>query len=116
MNTDKIIAESIAKEYAPKDNSKIIALKKLDNRAKLPAVVFAYSFGIASALVVGIGMCLTMQVLGSGVAGLVLGIIIGIIGFVGCGINYPLYKKKLEKGKAKYAYEIVELARQISEQ
>jgi hypothetical protein len=116
MNTDKIIAESIAKEYAPKDNSKIIALKKLDNRAKLPAVVFAYSFGIASALVVGIGMCLAMQVLGSGVAGLVLGIIIGIIGFVGCGINYPLYKKKLEKGKAKYAYEIVELARQISEQ
>lgn len=116
MNTDKIIAESIAKEYAPKDNSKIVALKKLDNRAKLPAVVFAYSFGIASSLVVGIGMCLAMQVLGSGLASMVLGIIIGIIGFVGCGINYPIYKKKLEKGKAKYAYEIVELARQISEQ
>lgn len=116
MNTDKIIAESIAKEYAPKDNSKIVALKKLDNRAKLPAVVFAYSFGIASSLVVGMGMCLAMQVLGSGLASMVLGIIIGIIGFVGCGINYPIYKKKLEKGKAKYAYEIVELARQISEQ
>ena len=116
MNTDKIIAESIAKEYAPKDNSKIVALKKLDNRAKLPAVVFAYSFGIASALVVGIGMCLAMQVLGSGMAGLVAGIIIGIVGFVGCGVNYPIYKKKLEKGKARYAYEIVELARQISEQ
>ena len=26
MNTDKIYAESIAKEYAPKDKSKIIAL------------------------------------------------------------------------------------------
>ena len=116
MNTDKIIAESIAKEYAPKDNSKIVALKKLDNRAKLPAVVFAYSFGIASALVVGIGMCLAMQVLGSGMAGLVAGIIIGIVGFIGCGVNYPIYKKKLEKGKARYAYEIVELARQISEQ
>ena len=38
------------------------------------------------------------------------------IGFIGCGLNYPIYKKKLEKGKAKYAYEIVELARQISEQ
>ena len=116
MNTDKIIAESIAKDYAPKDNSKIVALKKLDNRAKLPAIVFAYSFGIASSLVVGIGMCLAMQVIGSGMAGMVLGIIIGIIGFVGCGVNYPIYKKKLEKGKSKYAYEIVELARQISEQ
>ena len=43
MNTDKILAESIAKEYAPKDNSKIIALKKLDKKAKMPATVFAYS-------------------------------------------------------------------------
>ena len=116
MNTDKIIAESIAKDYAPKDNSKIVALKKLDNRAKLPAIIFTYSFGIASSLVVGIGMCLAMRVIGSSVASMVLGIIIGIIGFVGCGVNYPIYKRKLEKCKAKYAYEIVELARQISEQ
>lgn len=116
MNTDKIIAESIAKDYAPKDNSKIMALKKLDNRAKLPAIIFTYSFGIASSLVVGIGMCLAMQVIGNGTASMVLGIIIGIIGFIGCGVNYPMYKKKLEKGKSKYAYEIVELARQISEQ
>ena len=116
MNTDKIIAESIAKDYAPKDDSKIIALKKLDNRAKRAAIVFAYTFGIMSSLVVGVGMCLAMQVIGSGTASLVLGIIIGMIGFLGCGVNYPIYKKKLEKGKAKYAYEIVELARQISEQ
>ena len=116
MNTDKIIAESMAKDYAPKDDSKIIALKKLDNRAKRPAIVFAYTFGIMSSLVVGVGMCLAMQVIGSGTASLVLGIIIGMIGFLGCGVNYPIYKKKLEKGKAKYAYEIVELARQISEQ
>ena len=55
MNTDKIYAESIAKDYAPKDNSKLVALKKLDAKAKLPAIVFAYSFGIASSLVVGLG-------------------------------------------------------------
>ena len=116
MNTDKIIAESIAKDYVPKDNSKIIALKKLDHRAKLPAIIFAYSFGIASSLVVGIGMCLAMQVIGSGMENMIAGIVIGIVGFIGCGVNYPLYKRKLEKGKAKYAYEIVELARQISEQ
>ena len=113
MNTDKILAESIAKDYAPKDNSKIVALKKLDNRAKLPATVFTYSCGIVSALVFGTGMCLAMQVIGSSV---VLGVIVGIIGLIGCGVNYPLYRKMLEKGKARYAYEIVELARQISEQ
>lgn len=116
MNTDKIYAESIAKDYAPKDNSKIIALKKLDTKAKLPATVFTCSFGIVCSLIAGLGMCLSMQVIGTGTMMAVLGIIVGIIGFIGCGVNYPIYKKMLEKGKAKYAYEIVELAREISEQ
>ncbi|MBQ4572461.1 MAG: dihydropteridine reductase [Clostridia bacterium] len=116
MNTDKILAESIAKEYAPKDNSKIIALKKLDKKAKLPATIFTYTFGIISSLVAGTGMCLSMQVIGSGTLLMVFGIIIGVVGFIGCGINYQIYKKMIEKGKSKYAYEIVELAREISEQ
>ncbi|MBQ3075959.1 MAG: dihydropteridine reductase, partial [Clostridia bacterium] len=109
MNTDKILAEAIAKEYAPKDNSRIVALRKLDNRAKMPATVFTYSFGIVSALVFGTGMCLAMQVIGSGTAGMILGILIGILGMIGCGVNYPIYKKMLEKGKKKYAFEIVQL-------
>ena len=115
MNTDKIYAESIAKEYAPKDRSKIMALRKLDAKAKLPATIFTYTLGIISALVFGTGMCLGMQVIGSGIAGMVIGIIVGIIGMIGCGVNYPIYKKMLEDGKKKYAYEIVELAREISE-
>jgi hypothetical protein len=116
MNTDKILAEAIAKEYAPKDSSKIVALKKLDNRAKRPATIFTYSCGIISSLVFGTGMCMAMQVIGSGIAGMVLGIFVGVIGLIGCGVNYPIYKRILEKGKSKYAYEIVELAREISEQ
>ena len=115
MNTDKIIAESIAKDYAPKESSKLVALKKLDNKAKHPATIFTYSCGIISALVFGTGMCLAMQVIGSGIGGMVLGIIIGIVGLIGCGVNYPIYKKLLEKGKAKYAYEIVQLAREIAD-
>ena len=116
MNTDKIFAESIANEYAPKDNSKIVALRKLDRKAKLPATIFAYTWGIIFALVFGTGMCLGMQVIGSGITGMVIGIIVGIIGMVGCGVNYPIYNKMLENGKKKYAYEIVELAREISEE
>ena len=115
MNTDKIYAESIAKEYAPKDSSKIVALRKLDRKAKMPATVFTYTFGIISSLVLGSGMCFAMQVLGSGIISMVSGIVVGIIGMIGCGVNYPIYKKMLENGKKKYAYEIVELAREISE-
>ena len=115
MNTDKIYAESIAKEYAPKDSSKIVALRKLDRKAKLPATIFTYTWGIIFALVFGTVMCLGMHVIGRGIIGMVIGIIVGIIGMIGCGVNYPIYKKMLENGKKKYAYEIVELAREISE-
>ena len=116
MNTDKIYAEQLANEYAPKDASKVVALRKLDARAKRPAAVFTYSFGIVSALVLGGGMCLAMGQIGSGTTGsFVLGIVIGIIGMIGMGVNYPIYKRILENGKKKYAFEIMELAKEISE-
>ena len=116
MNTDKIYAEQLANEYATKDTSKVAALRKLDAKAKRPANIFAYSFGIFAALVVGIGMCLSMKVIGDGTtAQFVLGVAIGILGFIGVGVNYPIYKKLLAHGKQKYAFEIMELAREISE-
>lgn len=116
MNTNKIYAESIAKEYAPKDNSKIVALRKLDAKAKLPASVFTYSFGIVMTLVFGLGMCLAMQVIGGTTFLTVIGIVIGIIGMIGMSVNYPIYKKILENGKKKYAFEIIELAKKITEE
>lgn len=116
MNTDKIYAEQLANEYAPKDTSKVVALRKLDARAKLPATIFTYTFGIIVALVTGVGMCFSMNVIGSGTTTMfVLGVIVGIVGLAGMGINYPIYKKMLAKGKQKYAYEIIELAKEISE-
>ena len=116
MNTDKIYAEQLANEYAPKDTTKVVALRKLDARAKLPATVFTYSFGIIFALVLGVGMCLAMGQIGSGSTGsFVLGIVIGIIGMIGMGVNYPIYRRILENGKKKYAFEIMELAKEISE-
>ncbi len=116
MNTDKIYAEQLANEYAPKDTSKVVALRKLDKKAKLPATVFTYTFGIIAALITGVGMCLSMNVLGNGTTTMfVLGVLIGIIGLLGMGINYPIYKKLLTQGKQKYAFEIMELAKEISE-
>lgn len=116
MNTDKIYAEQLANEYAPKDTSKVVALRKLDKKAKLPAAVATYTLGILAALVAGVGMCLSMKVIGSGTTGMVvLGIVVGILGLLGMGVNYPIYKKLLANGKQKYAFEIMELAKEISE-
>ena len=116
MNTDKIYAEQLANEYAPKDTSKVVALRKLDAKAKRPASIFTYTFGIIAALVFGTGMCLAMGQIGNGTTGsFVLGILVGIVGLAGICVNYPVYKKLLEKGKRKYAFEIMELAKEISE-
>ena len=80
MNTDKTYAEKIASEYAPKETRKVVALKKLDTQAKLPANIFAYTLGIIAALLLGVGMCLTMQIIGNGsTATMVLGVIVGVI-------------------------------------
>ena len=116
MNTDKIFAEQIANEYAPKDTSKVVALRKLDMKAKLPAIVFAYSFGIISTLIFGVGMCLAMGQIGSGTAtSFALGIAVGIIGMLCIAVNYPIYRQMIKSGKQKYAFDIMQLAKEISE-
>ena len=94
MDTDKIYAEHLA---------------------KLPATVFTYAFGIAAALLLGVGMCLTMGKIGGGTdTAFALGVAVGVVGLIAMGVNYPLYKKLLAKGRRKYASDIMELAREIS--
>ncbi len=114
MDTDKIYAEHIANEYSRKETSKVVALKKLDRKAKRGATVFAFAFGIIMALLLGVGMCLCMNVIGDGSTLLfVIGIICGVVGIAGCGVNYPIYSRLLQRGKDKYAFEILELAKEI---
>ena len=117
MNTDKIIAEKIASEYAPKTTSKIVALKKLDRKAKQGAEIFAYTFGIICSLILGTGMSFAMGVIGDNtLTSIIIGIIIGIVGIFGVSINYFIYKKLLHIGKMKYGSDIVKLAREIAEE
>lgn len=115
MNTDKIYAEQIANEYTPKQTSKVKALKKLDAKAKNPANIFTYTFGIVSSLLLGTGMSLAMGVIGGGTTLMMaIGIIIGLVGIAGICVNYPLYKKILANSKKKYANDIIKLANEIA--
>ena len=117
MNTDKIYAEAIANENAPKKTSKTLALKKLDAKAKRPSEIFAYTFGVVSSLILGVGMCLSMSVIGGEMLlSRTIGIIVGVIGIAGVSINYPIYKKIRENGKKKYAQDIINLAKVISDE
>ncbi len=116
MNTDKFYAEQIANEYAPKQDSKVKALKRLDKKVKLAPTIFTFTFGIISSLVLGIGMTLAMKILGNSMATMIVGIIVGYVGIVGVSINYPIYKKFLNARKNKYASDIISLAKEITEE
>lgn len=113
---DKVYAENIAKDYVPKKDRKVVALKKLDKKAKQPAYIFGYVFGSVMLLVLGIGMCLAMQIIASGTLAVVLGIVTGLIGIAGMSINPFLFKKILEKRKKEYANDILLLSQEIIEE
>ncbi len=114
-NLDTVYAERIASEYDQKPASKLVALKKLDRKAKLPAQVFTYTFGVIGTLLLGVGMCLCMGVIGQGLSmAMPLGIVVGVVGIGMVSVNYPVHKRLLEQGRKKYAFEIMELAKDIT--
>ncbi len=116
MNTNKVYAERIASEYTKKEDSKVVALKKLDHKAKSFAINFSITFGTSMLLIFGLGLTLAMKVIGANNnLNFIIGIIIGIIGLIGISINYPIYKKLLSKGKEKYGQDILKLAKEISD-
>ncbi len=117
MNTDKIYAEQIANDYSEKETSKVKQLKKLDAKAKNPAKIFTFTFGIICSLILGTGMCFAMGIIGGGtIASIAAGIIVGCLGIAGVSVNYFIYKKILEKSKNKYKYDILALAKQITDE
>lgn len=114
---DKVYAKRIAEEYSPKSERKVVQLKKLDEKVKRPANIFAYTFGIISALILGAGMSIIMTDFGpSGQMGMIIGIIMGVVGLALCVLNYFLYFVILKARKQKYAYEITELAKEITKE
>ena len=89
---------------------KLERLKKLDEKAKQPALIVSLALGVGGTLVLGLGMsmCLAMDMM-------VLGIIIGVLGMVTLALAFPAHQYLLKKGKEKYRDEIVELSQELLE-
>ena len=112
QDKERQYAENIRRTYAGKDaeESKLEKLRKLDEAARRPASIFAYTFGILGALVLGVGMCLAMQVIGNMMP---LGIVIGVVGIAMVSANYFIYRAMLNARKRKYADEILALSDEL---
>ncbi len=102
--------EAIRAQYTATEKTKLDELKAMDRRVKLPAEIFAYSFGIVGSLILGTGMSLAMKVIGGSMP---LGIAIGVLGIGMVSANYFLYKLFLKKRKNKYGKEIVALSDEL---
>jgi uncharacterized membrane protein YuzA (DUF378 family) len=50
------------------------------------------------------------------ITSMIIGIVVGLVGILGISINYPIYKKILQKGKNKYGNDIIRLAKEIAEE
>lgn len=106
----KYVEETI-KNYSGKKVNKLDTLRKLDRKARKSAEIIAYTLGIIGALVLGLGMSISIEELFS--LPILVGIIIGTVGIFITGINYPLYRKNLKRGKEKYANQILELSNEL---
>lgn len=103
-------AKRIREQYLPKEDGKLQQLKQLDKKVRIPALVFAYTFGIIGALVLGLGMCFAMKVIGDAVW---LGVLIGLVGIAMVSSNYFIYKAILELRKGKYGAQIIKLSEEL---
>ncbi len=106
-------AEKMLSSYSEKQPSKVEELKSLDKKVKRSAEIFAYTFGIISSLILGVGMCLAMKVIGGTNLLMALGIVIGVVGIALCVCNYFIYKAILNSRKKKYASQIISLSNKI---
>lgn len=101
--------EKLREEYQIKSKkTNLEEAKRLDRKCKLPVYIFTYTFGILGVLILGIGMCLAMNVIGGGTTLMItLGIIIGVIGIAMVSINYPIFAYFLRKRKEKFSSAIL---------
>lgn len=109
--------EKIRKDYVPRGRTKLDELKELDKKVKWFPSAFACLFGTFAALVLGVGMCLAMQVVGTSVMQpnvlTAAGAAVGCVGIVLCVANYFIYKALLKARKAKYGQRIVALSDEL---
>ena len=83
-------------------------LKSLDKKVRMPATIFAYTYGSIGSLVLGTGMCFAMKVIGASLSALMpIGIGIGLVGITMVSSTYAIYNKILSRRKKKYSAEII---------
>ena len=102
--------EAIRRKYLPKEEDKMEQLRQMDKRVSRKGTIISIIIGVIGCLLLGIGMCCTMEWAGRW---FVPGIIIGVIGIVMIALAYPLYERITKKERKKIAPLILKLADEL---
>ena len=108
----------IREKYQIQKENGISRLRKLDASATKKATTVSLILGIVGALVMGAGMSLIMTDFGAvfkvtGIAAMIIGIIIGLLGIILVALAYPVYSKVLKKERERIAPEIIQLTDEL---
>ena len=100
----------IREKYAPKEENKMEQLRRLDESATKPGTAVSLIVGIVGLLLLGVGMCCTIEWPDRF---FIPGIIVGIVGIAGVLSAYPLYSRITKKRREKLAPEIIRLSDEL---
>lgn len=102
---------NIREKYLPREETKMEELLRLDHLVQSSGVMESLCAGIGGALVFGLGMCLSMKIIGNAMW---LGILLGLIGAAGMVAAYPMYRKLYTKAKNEHTPRILELTAELT--
>lgn len=110
--------KKIRQKYEPQEEDKMSKIRKLDEGVTSKATMNGITVGAIGAIIMGAGMSLAMTDIGVTIGmtqtvSMILGIVIGIIGMVGVGLAYPIYKRTIRIERRKIAKEILELTDEL---
>ena len=116
--TEQEELKRIRSKYTPREENKMERVRRLDSGATRKAMTIALTIGIIGTLILGFGMSMCMEDLGSifglqGNTAMLTGVAIGVVGGIIAGIAYPIYNKVLRRERERIAPEIIRLTDEL---
>ena len=104
--------EAIKNKYLPKEEDKLLQLRKMDACVTMKAALWAICVGMIGMLTFGGGMsCVLVGTKEMFVPGIVL----GLLGLAIMGLALPIHKMAEKREREKIAPQIIALAEELSE-
>lgn len=108
--------KAIRKKYEAPEENKMEQLRRLDASATKKATIRSMTVGIIGALIMGLGMSISMTDIGAvfgSFLSMLVGIVIGVLGIVLVCLAYPTYHRTLKAERERIAPEVFRLSDEL---